>query len=143
MSIARSTVRPDRRCRRNALTGKIVRARDPRDEPPARPRFFCVSLESTSPGPHPQRRRRLSSKLTPEVSAGLIRAKRDGLTNDAAAKVTRVLVRTLQMWLKLGRAGDVRYQSFAELFDTAEEAALNERAQAILRAGCTYSRSGG
>jgi hypothetical protein len=53
----------------------------------------------------------------------LFRGIADGLSRDRAAEAAGISKRTLQRWIKAGRAGDPRYAELAEAVATAERLA--------------------
>lgn len=63
------------------------------------------------------------SLFTPERLVSLFRRIAEGLPRDRAAEEAGISKRTLQRWIKAGRAGDPRYADLAEAVTTAERLA--------------------
>lgn len=63
------------------------------------------------------------SLYTPSRLVALFRGIADGLPRDRAPEAAGISKRTLQRWIKAGRAGDARYAEVAEAVVTAERLA--------------------
>ncbi|MEW4568519.1 helix-turn-helix domain-containing protein [Tautonia sp. JC769] len=63
------------------------------------------------------------SIYTPGRLVSLFRGIAEGLTRDEAAEAAGISKRTLQRWIKSGRAGDPRFADLAEAVVTAERLA--------------------
>jgi len=63
------------------------------------------------------------SLYTSSRLVALFRGIADGLPRDRAAEAAGISKRTLQRWIKAGRAGDPRYAELAEAIATAERLA--------------------
>ena len=63
------------------------------------------------------------SLYTPARLVALFRGIADGLSRDRAAEEAGISKRTLQRWMKAGRAGDARYAELAEAVATADRLA--------------------